>query len=175
MEPAGAKMTSGGGAGGERGGGVGGDAKKVRVHASHDLLPSIDAEESDRLEGLDDQGQEPLGGLSEESQSARVAVSPPMTPQQPYIQYQHSSYPPYLAMCESGGGSYRGVSPTLVHNYPGKTLSLTFQKINTTFMTDTMPMLNVLKYYFTICEISYWCCNLKLKCGTSVSLVRVIT
>ncbi len=123
MEPAGAKMTSGGGGGGERGGGVCGDAKKVRVHGSHDLLPTIDTEDSDRLEGLDDQGQEPMGGLSEESQSARAAVSPPMTPQQPYIQYQHSSYPPYLAMCESGGGSYRGVSPTLVHNYPGKSLS----------------------------------------------------
>ncbi|KAM3610330.1 uncharacterized protein V6R79_002345 [Siganus canaliculatus] len=116
VEPAGAKMTSGGG---ERGGGVGGDAKKARVHGSHNLLPSIDTEESDRLDGLDDPGQEPMGGLSEESQSARAAVSPPMTPQQPYIQYQHSSYPPYLAMCESGGGSYRGVSPNLVHNYPG--------------------------------------------------------
>uniref|UniRef100_A0A3Q4HG66 Zinc finger protein 608 n=1 Tax=Neolamprologus brichardi TaxID=32507 RepID=A0A3Q4HG66_NEOBR len=95
----------------------------MEVHASHDLPPAIDTEDSDRLEGLDDQGQEPMGGLSEESQSARAAVSPPMTPQQPYIQYQHSSYPPYLAMCESSGGSYRGVSPTLVHNYPGKTLS----------------------------------------------------
>ncbi|XP_037633775.1 LOW QUALITY PROTEIN: zinc finger protein 608 [Sebastes umbrosus] len=109
VEPAGAKMTSGGG----------GD-KKARVH---DLPPAIaiaiDVEESDGLDGLDDQGQEPMGGLAEESQSARAAVSPPMTPQQPYIQYQHSSYPPYLAMCESGGGSYRGVSPTLVHNYPG--------------------------------------------------------
>ncbi|XP_029365843.1 zinc finger protein 608 [Echeneis naucrates] len=114
VEPAGAKMTSGGGGGGDRG-----DVKKVRVHGPHDLPPTIDAEDSDRLEGLEDQGQEPLGGLSEESQSARAAVSPPMTPQQPYIQYQHSSYQPYLAMCESGGGSYRGVSPTLVHNYPG--------------------------------------------------------
>uniref|UniRef100_A0A3B4Z406 Zinc finger protein 608 n=1 Tax=Stegastes partitus TaxID=144197 RepID=A0A3B4Z406_9TELE len=76
VEPAGAKMTSGGG---DRGGA---EAKKSRG-------------------------------------SARAAVSPPMTPQQPYIQYQHSSYPPYLAMCEGGGGSYRGVSPTLVHNYPG--------------------------------------------------------
>ncbi|XP_040010032.1 zinc finger protein 608 [Xiphias gladius] len=108
VEPAGAKMTSGGG-----------DAKKNRVHGSHDLPPALDTEDSDRLEGLDDQAQEPIGGLSEESQSARAAVSPPMTPQQPYIQYQHSSYPAYLAMCESGGGSYRGVSPTLVHNYPG--------------------------------------------------------
>lgn len=115
-------MTSGGAGGGERGG-VGADAKKARVHGSHDVLPAIDTEESDRLEGLEDQGQEPMGGLSEESQCARVAVSPPMTPQQPYIQYQHSSYPPYLAMCESGGSSYRGVSPTLVHNYPGKGLS----------------------------------------------------
>uniref|UniRef100_A0A665VAB8 Zinc finger protein 608 n=1 Tax=Echeneis naucrates TaxID=173247 RepID=A0A665VAB8_ECHNA len=101
-------------------GGDRGDVKKVRVHGPHDLPPTIDAEDSDRLEGLEDQGQEPLGGLSEESQSARAAVSPPMTPQQPYIQYQHSSYQPYLAMCESGGGSYRGVSPTLVHNYPGR-------------------------------------------------------
>ncbi|XP_067376798.1 zinc finger protein 608 isoform X2 [Channa argus] len=119
--PAGAKMTSGaGGGGGERGGGgVSGEAKKARVHGSHDLPPTIDMEDSERLEGLDDQGQEPMGGLSEESQSARAAVSPPMTPQQPYIQYQHSSYPPYLAMCESVGGSYRGMSPTLVHNYPG--------------------------------------------------------
>lgn len=114
MEPAGAKMTSGG----DRGGGV--DAKKPRVHGSHDVPPAIDTEDSDRLEGLEDPGQEPMGGLAEESQSARAAVSPPMTPQQPYIQYQHASYQPYLAMCEGGGGSYRGVSPTLVHNYPGK-------------------------------------------------------
>uniref|UniRef100_A0A3Q3LI09 Zinc finger protein 608 n=1 Tax=Labrus bergylta TaxID=56723 RepID=A0A3Q3LI09_9LABR len=85
--------------------------------------PIIDAEDSDRLEALDDSSQEPMGGLSEESQNARAAVSPPMTPQQPYIQYQHSSYQPYLSMCESGGGSYRGVSPTLIHNYPGKSQS----------------------------------------------------
>ncbi|XP_074527423.1 zinc finger protein 608 [Halichoeres trimaculatus] len=115
LEPAGAKMTSGG----ERSGGLGGDAKKSRVHGSQDLPSIIDAEDSDRLEGLDDQSQEPIGGFSEESQSARAAVSPPMTPQQPYIQYQHSSYQPYLSICESGGGSYRGVSPTLIHNYPG--------------------------------------------------------
>lgn len=120
MEPAGAKVISGGGVGGQRGGGAGDDLKKVRVQASHDL-PGIDtSEDPDQLEGLDDQGLEPMGGLAEESQNARVAVSPPMTPQQPYIQYQHSPYPAYLAMCESGGGSYRGVSPTLVHNYPGK-------------------------------------------------------
>lgn len=117
-------MTSGGGGGTERGGGLSGEAKKARIHGSSDLLPAIDMEDSDRLEGLDEQGQEPMGGLSDESQSARAAVSPPMTPQQPYIQYQHSSYPSYLAMCESGGGSYRGVSPTLVHNYPGKGLGL---------------------------------------------------
>lgn len=114
MKPAGAKMTSGGG------GGVSGDAKKARVHGSHDLPSTIDLEDSDRLDELDDHGLEPMGGLSDESQSARAAVSPPMTPQQPYIQYQHSSFPPYLAMCESSGGSYRGMSPTLVHNYPGE-------------------------------------------------------
>ncbi|XP_072243367.1 zinc finger protein 608 isoform X1 [Leuresthes tenuis] len=115
VEPTGAKMTSGGGERG--GGGVGVDAKKPRVHGCHDLPPPINMEDSDRLEGVEDQSQEPTA-LSEESQSARAAVSPPMTPQQPYIQYQHS-YPPYLAMCESSGGSYRGVSPTLVHGYPG--------------------------------------------------------
>uniref|UniRef100_A0A672ZQU8 Zinc finger protein 608 n=1 Tax=Sphaeramia orbicularis TaxID=375764 RepID=A0A672ZQU8_9TELE len=102
-------------------GGGGGDAKKARIVGSHELLPTIDVEDPDPdLEGLEEQSQEPMGGLSEESQSARVAVSPPMTPQQPYIQYQHSSYPPYLAMCEGGGGSYRGMSPTLVHSYPGE-------------------------------------------------------
>lgn len=116
MEPAGAKVISGG-VGGQKGVGAADDLKKVRVHVSHDL-PGIDT--SDDPEGLDDQGLEPMGGLAEESQNARVAVSPPMTPQQPYIQYQHSPYPAYLAMCEGGGGSYRGVSPTLVHNYPGK-------------------------------------------------------
>uniref|UniRef100_A0A672IZ68 Zinc finger protein 608 n=1 Tax=Salarias fasciatus TaxID=181472 RepID=A0A672IZ68_SALFA len=109
-----------GGSGGERGGST---AKKSRLHGlSVNLPPGMEAEDSDRLDGLEEQGQEPIGGLSEESQSARAAVSPPMTPQQPYIQYQQSSYPPYLAMCESSGGSYRGVSPTLVHNFPGKSL-----------------------------------------------------
>lgn len=108
MEPAGAKMTSGGV-----------DAKKPRAHGLQDFPPVTDTEDSDRQEGLEDQDQEPTGGLSEESHSTRAAVSPPMNPQQPYIQYQHTSYSPYLAMCEGSGGSYRGVSPTLVHNYPG--------------------------------------------------------
>ncbi|XP_057688181.1 zinc finger protein 608 [Corythoichthys intestinalis] len=90
------------------------DAKNV--HGSHNLPPPIDPDESD---GQERQQEEPVGVLSGESQSARAAVSPPMTPQQPYMQYQPSSYPPYLAMCESSGGSYRGASPTLVHNYPG--------------------------------------------------------
>ncbi|XP_029017045.1 zinc finger protein 608 [Betta splendens] len=114
VKPAGAKTSSGGG-GGERGG----DARKNRGHGCHDFPPTVDMEDSDRLEGMDDQGAEPMGGLSEESQTARAAVSPPMTPQQPYVQYQHSSFPSYLAMCESSEGSYRGVSPTLVHSYPG--------------------------------------------------------
>ncbi|XP_054629509.1 zinc finger protein 608 isoform X2 [Dunckerocampus dactyliophorus] len=107
LEPAGPKPSS-------AGGGSGHDAKKSRVCRSQDL-PLVDSNDSDGLEGL----QEPVGALSGESLSARVAVSPPMTPQQPYMQYPHSSYPPYLAMCESGGGSYRGVSPTLVQNYTG--------------------------------------------------------
>lgn len=149
MEPAVAKVTSGGGAGEERTGSAVGDAKKVRVHASHALLPSIDTlEEPDRLMGVDDQGQEPMGGLSEESQSARAVVSPPMTPQQPYIQYQHSPYSTYLAMVESGAGSYRGVSPTLVHNYPGE------QKEEISGDQHHFHDLNILKKYLnTICEI----------------------
>ncbi|XP_061744330.1 zinc finger protein 608 [Nerophis ophidion] len=98
-----------------RGGGGGGyDAKKPIVPGSQDVT-LVDSEDSDGLDGL----QEPVGTLLGESQSARVAISPPLTPQQPYMQYQHSSYPPYLAMCESDEGSYRGVSPTLVHNYTG--------------------------------------------------------
>ncbi|XP_037338533.2 zinc finger protein 608 isoform X2 [Pungitius pungitius] len=112
VEPAGAKMTGGGGGGG----GGRGDAKKARVH---ELPPAIDVDDPDGLDGLEDPDQEPIGSLDEEPQNARAAVSPPVTPQQPYVQYQHSSYQPYLAMCESSGGSYRGASPTLVHNYPG--------------------------------------------------------
>uniref|UniRef100_G3PJT4 Zinc finger protein 608 n=1 Tax=Gasterosteus aculeatus aculeatus TaxID=481459 RepID=G3PJT4_GASAC len=92
-------------------------AKKNRLH---ELPPAIDVDDPDGLDGLEHQDQEPVGALDQEPQNARAAVSPPVTPQQPYVQYQHSSYQPYLAMCESGGGSYRGVSPTLVHNYPGK-------------------------------------------------------
>lgn len=99
---AGARKTSGG---------VGVDARKPRLQ---DLPPVIDTEDSLRHEVLQD--QEPIGGLSEESQNARAAVSPPMAPQQPCNKYQHS-YSPYLG----SGGSYRGVSPTLIHNYPGKT------------------------------------------------------
>lgn len=97
------------------------DAKKSKAYGLQDFPAVADAEDSHRHEGLEDQDHDAVGGLAEESQNARAAVSPPMTPQQPYIQYQHPSYSPYLAMCEDSGGSYRGVSPTLVHNYPGKT------------------------------------------------------
>uniref|UniRef100_A0A3Q2ECQ8 Zinc finger protein 608 n=1 Tax=Cyprinodon variegatus TaxID=28743 RepID=A0A3Q2ECQ8_CYPVA len=69
--------------------------------------------------GVDAKKSKAYGLQDFPSQNARAAVSPPMTPQQPYVQYQHPSYSPYLAMCEGSGGSYRGVSPTLVHNYPG--------------------------------------------------------
>uniref|UniRef100_A0A3Q2XYP6 Zinc finger protein 608 n=1 Tax=Hippocampus comes TaxID=109280 RepID=A0A3Q2XYP6_HIPCM len=94
-------------------GGIARDAKKV--HGPLNLPPAADPDDSDGLDGLQ---EEPMRILLGESQSARAAVSPPMTPQKPYM-YQHCSYPPYLAMCESGGSSYRGASPTLVHNYPG--------------------------------------------------------
>lgn len=109
MEPAGSRITAGG---------AGVDAKKARVYGIHDLPPTISMEDSDQLE---DPGQEAMDGLSEGSQSASAAPSPSVTPQQSYIQYQHS-YSSYLTMCETSGGSYRGPSPTMVHNYPGKTL-----------------------------------------------------
>ncbi|KAM6965287.1 zinc finger protein 608 [Aplochiton taeniatus] len=97
--------------GANMGGGGAGDLKKAK---NLELPSTMDDEDCDGLERMD-QEQEPMG--SEDSQNARVAVSPPMTPQQPYIQYQHSY--PYLQMCEAGNGSYRGVSPTLAHSYPG--------------------------------------------------------
>ncbi|XP_062310745.1 zinc finger protein 608 isoform X2 [Osmerus eperlanus] len=89
---------------------MGGDLRKAKTHDP----PTSDSEDCDRL---DEQEQEPMGVLCEDSQSARVAVSPPTVPQQPYGQYQ-SSYQ-YLHLPDSSPSSYRGVSPTLVHNYPG--------------------------------------------------------
>ena len=90
---------------------MGGDLRKAKTHDP----PTSDSEDCDRL---DEQEQEPMGVLCEDSQTARVAVSPPTVPQQPYGQYQ-SSYQ-YLHLPDSSPSSYRGVSPTLVHNYPGK-------------------------------------------------------
>ncbi|KAJ7993773.1 hypothetical protein DPEC_G00258180 [Dallia pectoralis] len=70
-----------------------------------------DIEDYDRLEEL------PIGVVSEDSQSARVAVSPQMNPQQQsFIQYQHSYQ--FLQMCDPNNNSYRVMSPTL-QNYPG--------------------------------------------------------
>uniref|UniRef100_A0A3B3BC92 Zinc finger protein 608 n=1 Tax=Oryzias melastigma TaxID=30732 RepID=A0A3B3BC92_ORYME len=114
LEPAGAKMTPGGGRGERRG--VTKDPKQVL--GCHDFPPNID-EDINRLDEFGDQCQEAIDEPSEESQTARTAVSPLMTPQQPYIQYQQSSYPPYLGVCESGGASYQGVSPTLIQSFPG--------------------------------------------------------
>ncbi|XP_034027048.1 zinc finger protein 608 [Thalassophryne amazonica] len=114
MEPARAKVTSG-----VDRGGVSSDAKKARFHGANSLSPTTEKEDFDRMDGLEeDQSLETVGGQSEDSHNARAAVSSPMTNQKTYIQYQHS-YPPYLSMCEGGGSSYRGLSPTLVHNYPG--------------------------------------------------------
>ncbi|XP_010894319.2 zinc finger protein 608 [Esox lucius] len=74
--------------------------------------PISDTEDYDRLEEL------PMGVMSEDSQSARVAVSPPMNPQQQsFIPYQHSYQ--FLQMCDPNNNSYRVMSPTLVQNYPG--------------------------------------------------------
>ncbi|KAL0978930.1 hypothetical protein UPYG_G00177990 [Umbra pygmaea] len=60
----------------------------------------------------------PVSVILEDSQSARVAVSPSMNPQQQsFIQYQHSYQ--FLQMCDPNNNSYRVMSPTLVQNYPG--------------------------------------------------------
>ncbi|XP_077456893.1 zinc finger protein 608 [Stigmatopora argus] len=61
----------------------------------HKLPPPVDTEEAD---GNDRKQKEP----------------------HPNMQYQPSSYAPYLALCDSSGVSYRGVAPTLVHNYPAQ-------------------------------------------------------
>uniref|UniRef100_A0A671KEA4 Zinc finger protein 608-like n=1 Tax=Sinocyclocheilus anshuiensis TaxID=1608454 RepID=A0A671KEA4_9TELE len=52
--------------------------------------------------------------MSEDSQNARGAAS---SPQQSFIQFQHSY--PYLHLCETSSNAYRVMSPALVHNYPG--------------------------------------------------------
>ncbi|XP_050973272.1 zinc finger protein 608 [Labeo rohita] len=54
------------------------------------------------------------GETSEDSQNAR---GPASSPQQSFIQFQHSY--PYLHLCETSSNAYRVMSPALVHNYPG--------------------------------------------------------
>ncbi|XP_048065234.1 zinc finger protein 608 isoform X2 [Megalobrama amblycephala] len=66
-------------------------------------------EESTRPEG-----DEIAGEMSEDSQTARGAAS---SPQQSFLQFQHSY--PYLHLCEASSNAYRVMSPALVHNYPG--------------------------------------------------------
>ncbi|CAL8248923.1 unnamed protein product [Merluccius merluccius] len=100
LEPVGAKIATFGG-GGVRGGERGG---------AHHATPISEPEDAER--GEEEQGEEPMGGLCEESQSARAAVSPP---QQAYLPYQQTPYPPYLALTRSS----QGMSPTMAHNYPG--------------------------------------------------------
>ncbi|TRY64823.1 hypothetical protein DNTS_004419 [Danionella cerebrum] len=51
---------------------------------------------------------------SEDSQNSRGTAS---SPQSSFLQFQHSY--PYLHLCETSSNVYRGMSPTLVHNYPG--------------------------------------------------------
>uniref|UniRef100_A0A673FVY5 Zinc finger protein 608-like n=1 Tax=Sinocyclocheilus rhinocerous TaxID=307959 RepID=A0A673FVY5_9TELE len=58
---------------------------------------------------------------SEDSQNARGAAS---SPQQSFIQFQHSY--PYLHLCETSSNAYRVMSPALVHNYPGNRLLCVF-------------------------------------------------
>uniref|UniRef100_A0A671KZH9 Zinc finger protein 608-like n=1 Tax=Sinocyclocheilus anshuiensis TaxID=1608454 RepID=A0A671KZH9_9TELE len=58
---------------------------------------------------------------SEDSQNARGAAS---SPQQSFIQFQHSY--PYLHLCETSSNAYRVMSPALVHNYPGNHLFCVF-------------------------------------------------
>ncbi|KAK9971185.1 hypothetical protein ABG768_027074, partial [Culter alburnus] len=66
-------------------------------------------EESTRPEG-----DEIASEMSEDSQTARGAAS---SPQQSFLQFQHSY--PYLHLCEASSNAYRVMSPALVHNYPG--------------------------------------------------------
>lgn len=70
------------------------------------------AEESTRPEG-----DEIAGEMSEDSQTSRGAAS---SPQQSFLQFQHSY--PYLHLCEASSNAYRVMSPALVHNYPGNHL-----------------------------------------------------
>ncbi|XP_055079930.1 zinc finger protein 608 [Periophthalmus magnuspinnatus] len=79
--------------------------------------PELTSGAQDR-EGKMGEEQDHQGALCEDSQSARAAVSPPSP--QPYTQYHPPTYPPYLpSISEPSAGSYRGLSPTLVHSYPG--------------------------------------------------------
>ncbi|XP_051524431.1 zinc finger protein 608-like [Myxocyprinus asiaticus] len=59
-------------------------------------------------------GDEMVGEISEDSQTARGAAP---SPQQSFIQFQHSY--PYLHLCDTSSSAYRVMSPALVHNYPG--------------------------------------------------------
>ncbi|CAL8348310.1 unnamed protein product [Lota lota] len=102
LEPVGAKIATFGG-GGVRGGERGG---------AQNATPISEAEDAERLEGEEELGEEPIGGLCEESQSARAAVSPP---KQAYLPYQQTPYPPYLALTRSS----QGMPPNMAHNYPG--------------------------------------------------------
>ncbi|KAK7145417.1 hypothetical protein R3I93_013215 [Phoxinus phoxinus] len=67
------------------------------------------SEESTRAEG-----DETVDEMSEDSQTAR---GPASSPQQSFLQFQHSY--PYLHLCEASSNAYRVMSPALVHNYPG--------------------------------------------------------
>ncbi|XP_030643642.1 zinc finger protein 608 [Chanos chanos] len=82
-------------------------------NAKHQDSPSEDSH-SERTRADE---EETPGEVSEDSQSARVAVSSPLSPQQSYIQYQHSY--PYLHLCDTSNSAYRVMSPALAHNYPG--------------------------------------------------------
>lgn len=63
------------------------------------------------------EADEIVSETSEDSQNAREAAS---SPQQSFIQFQHSY--PYLHLCETSSNAYRVMSPALVHNYPGNRL-----------------------------------------------------
>ncbi|XP_072288791.1 zinc finger protein 608 [Eucyclogobius newberryi] len=79
--------------------------------------PELTARAQDREDKLGEE-QDQQGALCEDSQSARAAVSPPSP--QPYSHYHAQAYPPYLpSISDTSAGNYRGLSPTLVHTYPG--------------------------------------------------------
>ncbi|KAL4660883.1 zinc finger protein 608 [Arapaima gigas] len=77
----------------------------------HDCLAGC-TEDHDKLND-----GEAAGSAFGDAGGARVAVSSPVSPHQPYMQYQHAYS--YLQMCDPSSSAYRVMSPALMQSYPG--------------------------------------------------------